>query len=576
MIATIDELSRGPLRFHILLSTIACLSLLSAPFLCSAYSPSSVSVWSTTPVLPSVRLSSQPGLSFTSDACTAGTAAGLPEVTIGSAPLQPLVGFGAALTESAAYNFLQLKARNASAYSELLLQLFAPPPQGIAMSFMRVPITSCDLSLPTSGWSYDDTPNDVTLSHFNASYGMKYQLPVLQDIMQLARSYGLQINLIGTPWSAPSWIKNPQGDWNMGTIQNGWYDWYVSYLVDVVATFQSLGIPLYALSLQNEPTYEWNTYPATILSALNESVLANALQPALRAKGLSTLVVAWDSDWDNIDYPLEVLDRVNGDGQSVDAVAFHCYSNAGPQAQALFHQQYPDTLVLHTECSGFGQEVNTTDFASNWLYFLPLLYFNNFANWGSSAHHWALSLDLNYGPQTGGGCINCASVVTVDADNSSRPYVVQFSSEYYMIGHFSSFIPPMSRLLTTSSSALANSSGLLALAALTPDQSVVVQLLNTGSSTPLTVLVRDQQARSCYVATVAPQSLSTHKYSTSSSSSSGGSGLSSGGKAAIVIVVLLVAAVLCAAAVWWYRKRSVSGSQRYRGRHDEGMGVALS
>ena len=130
----------------------------------------------------------------------------------------------------------------------------------------------------------------------------------------------------------------------------------------------------------------------------------------------------------------------------------------------------------------------------------------------------------------------------------------------------------MSRLLSTSASATATNNGLLALAAVTPDQSIVVQLLNTGSSTPLSVLVRDQQAQSCYIANIAPQTLSTYKYSTSGS---GSGGLSAGAKAAITVVVLVVAALLVAAAVILYRRRTVSGAQQYSGHHDESM-IALS
>ena len=562
-----------PFASSVILAALLCLFAPLHPNLAAAYTVSPVSSWSTVPLDPTVRLQPQPSLSFSADTCTSAASANLPQVTIGSTPLQTLAGFGAALTESSAYNFLQLKARNATAYSELLTQLFAPPPLGIAISFMRVPTTSCDLSLPEPAWSYDDTPNDITLSHFDVSHGMQYQLPVLQDIMQLASSYGLTVNLIGTPWSAPSWIKNPAGEWNQGTIQDTWYSWYVSYLVDLVQQFKSLGVPLYALSLQNEPTYEWYTYPATILSALNESVLANALRPALRAKGLDTLVVAWDSDWNNLNYTLEVMDRVGGDGQSVDAVAFHCYaSDIGPTVQSAFHSRYPNTLIFQTECSSFELEKSPSDFLNSWLNFLPQLYFGNLANWGSTVHHWALSLDLQSGPQTGGGCTNCAAVVTVDAANTSRPYLVEFSSEYYMIAHFSSFIPLNSRLLSTTTSASATSSGLLALAAVTPDQSIVVQLLNTGSSTPISVLVRDEQAQSCYVATVAPTALTTHKYTTASS---GGGGLSAGAKAAIVVVVLaVVAALVVAALVVLYRRRASNGGSRYRGQTDDA--IALS
>ena len=133
---------------------------------------------------------------------------------------------------------------------------------------------------------------------------------------------------------------------------------------------------------------QWATYPATLLSALNETVLTNALRPALRAAGLSTLVVAWDSDWSDFDYALDVMAGVGGDGRSVDAVAFHCYAlNPGPAAQSAFHAAYPDTLVLMTECSGFNCELNTSDFAASWLQFLPLLYFQNMQHWGSSVHH---------------------------------------------------------------------------------------------------------------------------------------------------------------------------------------------
>ena len=166
-------------------------------------------------------------------------------------------------------------------------------------------------------------------------------------------------------------------------------------------------------------------------------------------------------------------------------------------------------------------------------------------------------------------------MVTVDAADASRPYVVEYSSEYYMLAHFSSFIPPSSRLLASTPSASATAGGLLALAARTADQSVVVQLLNTDSMQPLSVLVRDELAQTCLVATLAPQTLSTFKYGTASPG--GGGGLSAGATAAVVVVALVAAAVLAAAAVWLYRRRQsgASGDRRYRGQHDDSM-IALS
>ena len=301
---------------------LVCLSVLF--FAAGADAATTVSAWATVPLDPTMRLTPLPSLSLNSTCSPPPPST--PTLTLDSSqPLQPLIGYGAAMTETTAYNFLLLKHRNASAYTQLLLSLFAPPPQGIALSFMRVPITSSDLSLPTPGWSYDDTANDTDLSHFNTSHGMAYQIPVLLDVMQVVKQTGGEVRLIGSPWSAPAWIKD-SGAWGYGTIRDELYPWYAKYLVKLVQTFSDLGLPLYGLTLQNEPRFEPGSYPGTRLSPLNETNLANLLHPALRAAGLDTLVAAYDHNWDLVEYPLEVMQGVGGAGKTVDVMAFHCYA----------------------------------------------------------------------------------------------------------------------------------------------------------------------------------------------------------------------------------------------------------
>ena len=257
----------------------ACASPIAAP---------SVSVYSTVPLNASVRLSPQPSLPIGST-CSSS----LPTLTVSTTQQQPFLGFGAALTETTAWNFLNLKARNASAYTELLLSLFAPYPAGIGINWLRVPITSCDLSLPTPGWSYDDTPGDVNLTHFNTSHGEAYQIPVLQDILAVAQKYDTGLKLLGSPWSAPSWIKD-SGAWGYGTILDEYYGWYAQYFVRLIQTFEQFGLPLHAITLQNEPRYEPYSYPGTRLTPQNESALAGLLKPLLRAANISTLIAAYD------------------------------------------------------------------------------------------------------------------------------------------------------------------------------------------------------------------------------------------------------------------------------------------
>ena len=107
--------------------------------------------------------------------------------------------------------------------------------------------------------------------------------------------------------------------------------------MNVVSTFQSLGIPLYALSIQNEPNYEWGTYPATLLSALNESVLANGPPPRTALQRLVHSPAGVGQRLVGRRLPTRSADRVGGDGNSVDGVAFHCYStNPGRVCRATY------------------------------------------------------------------------------------------------------------------------------------------------------------------------------------------------------------------------------------------------
>ena len=107
------------------------------------------------------------------------------------------------------------------------------------------------------------------------------------------KATGGELRLIGSPWSAPAWIKDSQA-WGHGTIKDDLYPWYAKYLVKVAQTFQDWGLPLYGMTLQNEPRFEPGSYPGTRLSPANESNLANLLHPALKAAGLNVLVVAYD------------------------------------------------------------------------------------------------------------------------------------------------------------------------------------------------------------------------------------------------------------------------------------------
>jgi len=113
--------------------------------------------------------------------------------------LQPIYGFGGALTQSSAYLFSNLKRTNETLYWKTLRQMFAPSVEA-SMAVMRVPISACDFNLPDIPYyTYDDVNDDVGFEHFSLKNDMNYIIPILKDIQSL----NPRIKIIGSPWSAP-------------------------------------------------------------------------------------------------------------------------------------------------------------------------------------------------------------------------------------------------------------------------------------------------------------------------------------------------------------------------------------
>jgi len=89
---------------------------------------------------------------------------------------------------------------------------------------------------------------------------------------------------------------------------------------------------------------------------------------------------------------------------------------------------------------------------------------------------WNLANDANYGPHTPGGCGTCKGGLTISGNS------VQRNVGYYIVGHVSKFVPPLSTRIAS------NIAGrLLNVAFLTPDGNKVLVVLNSGGTTSFNV-----------------------------------------------------------------------------------------
>ncbi|EIL87067.1 glycoside hydrolase family 30 beta sandwich domain-containing protein [Rhodanobacter sp. 115] len=370
-----------------------------------------------------LRLAQQPDVMAEERGADTGTA----DVVIDLAhTYQTMTGFGAALTDSSAW--LIRNKMSALQRAALLHEMFGPPP-GLDFNMLRITIGASDFSL--QHYTLDDMPagqTDPGLQHFNVAVAQRNVIPVLQDI--LAIHPGLRI--IASPWSAPAWMKT-SANLISGSLLEQYEPNYAAYLVHFLDAFKGYGIPIFALTLQNEPAFEPLTYPGMELTAdARARIIGQYLGPALAARKPKTLILGWDHNWDAPNQPLSVLADPTAN-RYVAGIAWHCYAG-DPSAQTTVHRAYPGKDAYLTECSG-GDWPSAKN--GELLLFARNILMMSIKNWARGAVYWNLVLDEDHGPHAG-GCDQCKGVVTVDAQTGE----ISRNDEYYAFAHFSRFVLP--------------------------------------------------------------------------------------------------------------------------------------
>ncbi|EEB89682.1 hypothetical protein MPER_12194 [Moniliophthora perniciosa FA553] len=259
--------------------------------------------------------------------------------------LQNIYGFGSSLTDNSAMLMNNLKQRNSGNYWNMLNYLFSPTDGANAagLTYIRVPLGASDFS--SSVYSFDDTANDRSLNTFNVNRAPSYLFTVLKDI----QSVNPLIKVHVIPWSPPAWMKN-SNTMKGGSLNSNQVQTYAQYLLKSLQGFRNNGIPLYAISVQNEPQNNNPTYPTSTYSPQLEAQVGSALRSLMNNNGFGSVkLIGYDHNWDNAGtYPVQLMDAAPN---AFAGVAFHCYAGSVSQ-QDQFRNRYPNKEVYFTECSG--------------------------------------------------------------------------------------------------------------------------------------------------------------------------------------------------------------------------------
>ena len=402
-------------------------------------------------------LQEKPALTF--------AAARAPYLTItvdDSVKYQQIDGFGASLTDSSAWLISQ---KLTAPQRHELLQMLFDHKKGIGLSMLRQPMGASDFAL--KGYTYNDMPQgqtDPDMKHFSIDHDREQIVPILREVLAL----NPYLKIIGSPWSPPGWMKT-SGSMIQGTLLPSAYAPLAKYFVRYIQAYEASGVPIFAVTPQNEPLNIPDDYPGMGMSSDEQTkFIRDNLGPAFRSARIKAKILAFDHNWDLIDFPIRVL----SDRQAaafIPGIAIHCYGGS-PTAQTELHNRFPDKDIWLTECSGGEWQKGKL------LEEQVRLIISTTRNWAKGVILWNLALNQNHEPFLG-GCKTCRAIVTID--DSVSPSRIIPTVDFTALGHASKFVAPGAFRIDSSTF---EQDRLEAVAFRNPDGSIVAIVLNGGTA----------------------------------------------------------------------------------------------
>lgn len=142
-------------------------------------------------------------------------------------------------------------------------------------SFCRISIGSCDFSLDSYSYSQKNDLSDFTINH-----DLKYVIPTIKYAKKLNRD----LKIISSPWSPPAFMKDNHSLIGGGKLLPQYKKSWTEYLTKYVTSYQSQGIPIDYMTIQNEPNAK-QVWESCIYSPSEEAdLLKNYLYPIFRKK----------------------------------------------------------------------------------------------------------------------------------------------------------------------------------------------------------------------------------------------------------------------------------------------------
>jgi glucosylceramidase len=376
---------------------------------------------------------------------------------------QALLGIGGAITDSSAEVYATLSPEKRAEF----MRAYYDKQDGIGYSILRTTIHSSDFS--SASYTYIEE-GDKDLATFSIEHDRTARIPMIKQAIAAA---GGALPLYASPWSAPAFMKTNQHMLKGGALLPEYRDAWANYYVKFIQAYEKEGIPIWGITVQNEPMAT-QTWESMLYTAEEErDFLKLHLGPTMHAAGYADKkIIVWDHNRDMMLYRAQVI---LGDPEAAKyawGLGFHWYETwAGfdPMFRnvAAVTEAFPDKPVLLTEAAvekfdpaRYQHWPNAERYGTSMI--------NDFNNGAVGWTDWNMLLDEKGGPNHVGNY--CFAPLHAD----TRTGELIYTPSYYYIGHFSKFIRPEARRVSTASSR----STLLATAFVNPDGRLATVVMN--------------------------------------------------------------------------------------------------
>ncbi len=379
---------------------------------------------------------------------------------------QTYIGIGGAVTDASAEVFAKLSPSK----QQELLDSYYSKDKGIGYTILRTNMNSCDFS--SDSYTYVNE-GDKELNSFSIEHDTKYKIPLLKKAIA---KIGTNAMLYFSPWSPPSFMKDNGEMLHGGKLKPDFRQSWANYYVKYINALQKEGLPVWGLTVQNEPMARQKWESCIFTAEEERDFLKNYLGPTLKKSGLGDKkITVWDH---NRDLMVQRVSTILDDQEAskyVWGIGFHWYetwSGSEPMYENVgkVNAMYPSKKLFFTEgCIEKFDAAKYQLWSNGQRYGKSMI--NDFNNGTVGWTDWNILLDQNGGPNH----VQNFCFAPIHADLTTGELI--YTPSYYFIGHFSKFINKGAKRINSATSR----SQLLTTSFMNPDGTMITVVMNQSN-----------------------------------------------------------------------------------------------